>query len=490
MLLPSLMMISALPEILLAGLLCAILVASVYIKEASRYFFAQRAVLMALVITMATLMLGMNNEGLAFNDVFITDSFATIFKMMVILAAFFVLYMGDETIRLAGFNHFEYPILAGFAVLGMMMMLSAHDLMSLYIGLELQSLSLYVLASFHRDSLRATEAGLKYFVLGALASGLLLYGSSLIYGFIGATEFSAIAAALGELAHSENTQGTIIYPAGIIIGLVFILAAMAFKISATPFHMWAPDVYEGVPTPVTAFFASAPKIAAVGLLIRIVIEPFGDMFHQWQQIIIVLSALSMMLGAFAGLVQQNIKRLLAYSSIGHVGFALMGLAAGGDQGITAVGVYLGIYLATTLGTFGCVLAMRRQKQAVEQIDDLAGFGKSHPMIALALMLFMFSMAGIPPLAGFFAKWYVFSAAINSGLLPLTIVGAVSSVVSAFYYLRIIKVMYFDSTEIKLDTLNSSPVKLVIAISAAIVMGFVFYPALITAPAELATKGLF
>ncbi|MFK7867146.1 MAG: NADH-quinone oxidoreductase subunit NuoN [Alphaproteobacteria bacterium] len=475
----------AIAEIVLAGLLCTILVAAMYIQEAKRYPFVQLSVLLSFGLTMALVVINRDAEALALGDLYVLDSFAVVFKLLILLAGFFALLMGSDYIKLVGFNRFEYPILAGFAVLGMMMMLSAHDLMSLYIGLELQSLSLYVLAAMRRDSLYATEAGLKYFVLGALASCLLLYGSSLVYGFIGATDYSAIAASIIEMkaGNAEISKGA-------IVGLVIVLIAVGFKLSAVPFHMWTPDVYEGAPTSVTAFFASAPKIAAFGLVLRLAGEPFGEMMVEWQQVIIALSALSMILGALAGLVQSNLKRLMAYSSIGHVGFALMGMAAGGQDGFIAVGVYLMIYLFTVIGTFACILAMRRGDTPVDSLNDLAGIGKTHHLLGICLMLFMFSMAGIPPLAGFFAKYYVFVAAIDSNLVWLAVIGALSSVVSAFYYIRIIKIIYFEETDKPLE-LNIAPmVKLVMIISLIMAVGFVFYPSFITLPAEFAAQGLF
>ena len=475
----------AIPELLLAGLLCLLLVACVYLNEHRRYRLAHLATLGSLILTLVALILIPNQDQVALGGLFASDTFIILFKILVLAAAFFSLLIGDSFIQRNGFDRFEYPILAGFSVLGMLMMLSANNLMALYIGLELQSLSLYVLATMRRDSLSASEAGLKYFVLGALASGLLLYGSSLIYGFVGSTDFVAIANALQAFTTSDGMASY-----GTMIGLVFVVVALGFKLSAAPFHMWAPDVYEGVPTSVTAFFTAAPKIAAMGLTVRLVFEPFGDLVDQWQQIIVALSAFSMLLGGFAGLVQKNIKRLMAYSSIGHVGFALMGLAAGTQSGATSVTVYLTIYLFTVIGSFSCIIAMRRQDQPVEAIDDLAGFGKTHPVSAIILMLFMFSMAGIPPLAGFFAKWYVFMAAIENGLAILAVIGALSSVIAAFYYLRIIKVMYFDEAEQPLDQETGLAIRWTGIIAAVLVVGFVFYPTLITLPAKFATTSLF
>jgi len=382
-----------------------------------------------------------------------------------------------------GMARFEYPILVVFATLGMMMMVSANDLISLYLGLEMQSLSLYVIAAFQRDDQRSTEAGLKYFVLGALASGLLLYGSSLIYGFAGTTNFDQLAALFNYA--SEAGPGT-----GVIFGIVFIMAGLAFKVSAVPFHMWTPDVYEGAPTPVTAFFSVAPKIAALALFIRVMIGPFGDLLQQWQQIVAFVSIASMILGALTAINQRNIKRLMAYSSIGHVGYALIGLAVGDAAGIRGVLIYLAIYLVMNVGTFACILCMRRDDRMVEGIDDLAGLSKSHPMLAAALAIFMFSMAGIPPLAGFFGKLYVFLAAIEAELYTLAVIGVLTSVIAAFYYIRIIRVMYFDDIEESLDKPVERELRLVLAATGLFVMLFFLYPSPVLSSAATAAAALF
>ncbi|MCZ6847031.1 MAG: NADH-quinone oxidoreductase subunit NuoN [Alphaproteobacteria bacterium] len=372
----------------------------------------------------------------AFNDLFVVDAFANFAKILLLLGAALTLILAVPFNAREGIPQFEYPILIVFAVLGMMMMVSANDLISLYLGIELQSLSLYVLAAIRRDSVRSTEAGLKYFVLGALSSGILLYGMTLVYGFAGSTGFDDLAAVFAE----SSGDGA---PIGVIVGLVFIIAGLAFKVSAVPFHMWTPDVYEGAPTPITAFFAVAPKIAAMALFVRVMLEPFGDLFDQWQQVIWFISLASMILGSFAAINQTNIKRLMAYSSISNMGFVLVGLAAGNETGVQGVLLYLTIYLFMNVGTFACILAMRRQGRMVEDIDQLAGLSRTNPKMALALAIFMFSMAGIPPLAGFFGKLYVFLAAIEAELYTLAVIGLLTSVVGAFYYLRIVKLMYFD-----------------------------------------------
>ncbi|MCC7480813.1 MAG: NADH-quinone oxidoreductase subunit NuoN, partial [Hyphomicrobiales bacterium] len=374
---------------------------------------------------------------------------------------------------------FEYPILVMLASVGMMMMISANDLISLYVGLELQSLSLYVVAAIDRDSARSSEAGLKYFVLGALSSGMLLYGSSLVYGFTGTTTFPEIAAALTASGSSL----------GLVFGLVFIIAGLAFKVSAVPFHMWTPDVYEGAPTPVTAFFAAAPKIAAMALFVRVMISPFAAVVQDWQQILVFVSIASMVLGAFAAIGQNNIKRLLAYSSIGHMGFALVGLAAGSQEGAQGVIVYMMIYLISTLGVFACVLAMRRKGQHLEQVSDLAGLAHNNKALAFVFAMLMFSLAGIPPLAGFFGKYFVFLAAVKSGLYALAIIGVVASVVGAYYYLRIVKIIYFDEPAEKFDALDGE-VKWVAYASGAFALLFVGFANYLVNLAEAAAKSLY
>src|SRR5882762_1612008 len=360
---------------------------------------------------------------------------------------------------------FEFPVLILLATTGMLMMISADDLISLYIGLELQSLALYVVAAFKRDTATSSEAGLKYFVLGALSSGMLLYGCSLIYGFSGTTSFEQLAASFAG--------GT--YSIGIIIGIVFVSVGLAFKCSAVPFHMWTPDVYEGAPTPVTAFFSVAPKIAAIALFIRFLVEPFGGLTTEWRQIIWFIAVASMLLGSFAAINQRNIKRLMAYSSIGHVGYALIGLAAGSAIGIRGVLFYMAIYLVMNLGTFAVILCMQRDGKMVEEIADLAGLSKTQPGLAAALCIFMFSMAGIPPLAGFLSKLYVFLAAIDAGLYGLAVIGVLASVVGAYYYLRIIKLMYFDEPTGSFDKVVGREMQVVLVATAFVTFLFFVVP---------------
>jgi NADH-quinone oxidoreductase subunit N len=365
---------------------------------------------------------------------------------------------------------------------GMGMMISANDLIALYMGIELQSLALYVVAAINRDSLRSTEAGLKYFVLGALSSGLLLYGASLIYGFSGATGFGDIAMAF----QPENGQ----LPIAMTIGLVFLIAGLAFKVSAVPFHMWTPDVYEGAPTAVTAFFAAAPKLAGMAIFVRVLLTAFPDAIVAWQQIIIFISFASMALGAFAAIGQNNIKRLLAYSSIGHMGFALVGFAAGTQEGVASVILYMLLYAIMTLGTFACVLAMRREGGMVEKIDNLAGLSQTRPFMAACLAIMMFSLAGIPPMAGFFGKLFVFRAAIDAGLYSLSILGVLSSVVGAYYYLRIVKIMYIDAPPEEAYAPMARDLRYLAGASAAFALLFFVYPAPLVSISEAAAAALY
>ncbi len=397
-----------------------------------------------------------------FDGAFATDGFAKFSKVVIYMAAAVSIFMSRYFMAREKIERFEYPVLILLATLGMSLMVSATDLISVYMGIELQSLSLYILATFNRDSRRSTEAGLKYFVLGALSSCLLLYGASLVYGFTGATNFSAIAAA----GLSTNT-------AGLIMGLVFLVSGLAFKVSAAPFHMWTPDVYEGSPTPVTAFFAAAPKFAGMALFARIMVEAFPGIIEQWQSVIVLISILSMAIGAFSAIVQTNIKRLMAYSSIGHMGYALMGVAAGTEQGVSSVLIYMSIYLVMTLGTFACILAMRRPEGMAENISDLSGLSRTQPLLALMFTIFFFSLMGIPPLAGFFAKFYVFIAAIDAGLYWLAIAGAVTSAVAAFYYLSVIVKIWVHDPAPEFDRSVGQSVKVVAAIATILMVVGIF-----------------
>jgi NADH-quinone oxidoreductase subunit N len=416
-------------------------------------------------------------KAAVFGGSFVVDDFSRFAKLLMLAGSVAALFLALDFLRKAGRGKFEYPVLVLLASVGMMMIISSGDLIALYLGLELMSLSLYVLAAIDRDNARSTEAGLKYFVLGALSSGMLLYGASLIYGFTGTVSYDGIAKAAAE-------GGT-----GVTFGLVFLLAGLCFKVSAVPFHMWTPDVYEGAPTPVTSFFASAPKVAAMALFVRVVITAFPSIAIQWQQIVAFVSIASMALGAFAAIGQTNIKRLMGYSSIGHMGFALVGLAAGTAEGVQGVLIYMAIYMAMTLGTFACILAMRRGDMQVENISDLAGLGRTNPGLAFFLSVLMFSLAGIPPLAGFFAKLYVFLAAIKAGLYVLSVLGVLASVVGAYYYLRIVKIMYFDAPAPAFTPLHGE-LRLILGISGLFVLLFVVYPGPLVDAAAAAAKSLF
>lgn len=468
------------PELFVAAAAMVLLMFGAFRKENSARSVSWLSVGVLLVAGLLVLA-GPSGTMLAFGSQFVVDDFAVFAKVLLLLGAALALILAVPFNLREGIDQFEFPILILFAVLGMMMMVSANDLMSLYIGIELQSLSLYVIAAIRRDTLRSSEAGLKYFVLGALSSGILLYGMTLVYGFAGTTNFEALAQLF--VADSDPLIG-------VIVGLVFIAAGLAFKVSAVPFHMWTPDVYEGAPTPVTAFFAVAPKIAAMALFVRVMVEPFGALVLEWQQVIWFISLASMILGSFAAIVQTNIKRLMAYSSIGHMGFVLVGLAAGNEQGVTGILVYLTIYLFMNIGTFGCILAMRRAGRMVEDIDELSGLSKTNPMMAGALAIFMFSMAGIPPLGGFFAKLFVFRAAIDAELYVLAVVGLLTSVVGAFYYLRIIKVMYFDEANEAFDKLQGREITVLVTATAVITLFFFIGLAPVYSGAEAAAAVLF
>jgi NADH-quinone oxidoreductase subunit N len=467
------------PELFLAAVTALLLIYGVVRGEASTAFVSVSASL-ALLVT-AVLLFTPYREGTAFASLFIVDRLTTTMKALVLVGAAISILMSRAYFEHVKAWRFEYPLLVALATLGMMLMISANDLMALYVGLELQSLALYVVAAFQRDSVRSTEAGVKYFVLGSVASGMLLFGASLIYGFCGGTAFVEISKAL-----IDGRGGEI----GTVIGLVFVVAGLAFKVSAVPFHMWTPDVYEGAPTPVTALFAVAPKIAAVSLLVSVLMGPFKPLFGQWQQIIVVASVLSMALGAFAALRQPNIKRLMAYSSIGNVGYILLGLAAGSEKGIQAVVFYLAIYLVMTLGVFATILLMKRRDIMVEGVNDLAGLGRTHPMMAFALLLFMFSLAGIPPLAGFWGKLYIFMAAVEAKLYVPAVLGVLASVVASYYYLRIVKVMYFDEPGEALDQPVFGVNRVVAFAAAVLVAVFSLAPQPLSVVAAAAAKGLF
>lgn len=450
----------AYPELLMAvGALVLVILGVIINKEKS----ALISWLAVLLIVAAGLTAVLNPaDGVLFNGVFIADAFARYMKLLVLGGAALSLILAMPNDFENGVHKFEYSILAVLATLGMMVMVSANDLMSLYVGLELQSLALYVMAAIKRDDPRATEAGLKYFVLGALSSGMLLYGASMVYGFTGHTNLQEIVAAIAMEGRSV----------GLIFGMVFLLTGVAFKISAVPFHMWTPDVYEGAPTPVTAFFAMAPKVAAMSLMIRLVMDTFQPITGDWQQVVIFLSIASMVLAAFAAIGQNSIKRLIAYSSIGHVGFALVGLSSGTQVGVEGVAIYMAIYVTMTVGLFACILSLRTENGYVETIDDLAGAAQTRPFVAAIMAIIMFSLIGLPPLAGFFAKWQVFLAAIEARLFVLAVIGMLASAVSAFYYLRVVKTMYFDEPKATFAAVPNE-LNVILAVSAFLIVTYYF-----------------
>ena len=451
------------PEIFLSLSIMFLLVLGVFRNNSSQLIF-NISVLVFLITTIITL-----NETFAvnsvtlFNGAIIIDYMASLMKIITLIGAFFVLIISSGYLKTFKIFKIEYPILILSSVLGMMIMISSNDLMVFYMGLELQSLALYVLATFNRDQLKSSEAGLKYFVLSALSSGLLLYGCSLIYGFSGSTNFYVIS---NQLSSSDYV---------LTFGIVFILVGLAFKISAVPFHMWAPDVYEGSPTSVTLFFTMVPKIAALTVFIRFLYVPFVNLIDQWQMIIIFLSIASMLFGAIAAIGQTNIKRLIAYSSIGHIGYALAGLATGSNEGIQSSIVYITIYIIMNLALFSCLLMLKRNNQYYEDIDDLSGLSKNHPLLSLSMLVILFSLAGIPPLAGFFAKFYIFTAVIEQSMYFLAIVGLLSTVIAAFYYLRIIKIIYFDQEKEKYDIDHGFPLKFSLTFSTIFILLYFFFP---------------
>jgi NADH-quinone oxidoreductase subunit N len=416
----------------------------------------------------------------AYNGQFVTDAFATYAKMLILAGGALSAVLALDYNREQGIARFEFPVLILFSTVGMMVLVSANNLMTLYMGLELQSLAVYVLAAFAREELRSSEAGLKYFVLSALASGLLLYGISLTYGFAGSMDFGKLASVLTE-SDSVST--------GLIVGVAFVIAGLAFKLSAVPFHMWTPDVYEGAPTSVTAFMSTAPKVAPFVVLLRVMEGPFGHIGVQWQPIIILVSVGSMILGSLAAIGQNNIKRLMAYSSIGHMGYALIGLAAGTEAGVRGVLIYLLTYIVMSAGAFACIIAMRRGGKAVEKISDLGGLAKTDFPLAVLFAIFMFSMAGVPPMAGFAGKVYVFLAAVQGGLFTLAVIGVVTSVISCFYYIRVVKVMFFDAAEPALDP-RPVNVSFVALATGAFTLFFFLLPAPFTGAADVAAKVLF
>jgi len=457
-------LIYILPELFISLMIMSLLMIGVFVKKSFK--LVNLLTILTLVFSIVLVFNQPSEIIKIFNESFIIDKLSIFMKILTFLFCIFILITSKDYVKCNNIDKIEYPIIILASTLGMILMISAYDLIIFYLGLELQSLSLYILASFKRDDERSTEAGLKYFILSALASGLLLYGCSLIYGFTGSTNFEVISLNLNE----NNT--------GAVFGIVFIIVGLAFKVSAVPFHMWTPDVYEGSPTSVTSFFALVPKIAALSVFIRFMYVPFINVISHWQIIIVFLAVASMILGAVAAIGQNNIKRLIAYSSIGHMGYALAGLATGSNDGIQSTIIYLTIYLVMNLGVFSCIFMMKRQNIFYENISDLSGLSKTRPMLSLGLMIILFSLAGIPPLAGFFAKFYVFMAVIESDMYALAIIGLVTTVVSAFYYLRIIKVIYFDKPKKAFDQNYDLGLKISLILSSILILIYFIYPSIL------------
>ena len=453
-----------LPEIFLTLSIFSTLMIGVFIKQSFNLIFNLSSAI--ILFTIAIILNSSNETEKIFLDSFTRDSFSNFFKILILIASLFVLNTSKIFITDNKIGKFEYPIIILLSILGMFFMVSSNDIILFYLGLELQSLSLYILASIDRDNLRSSESGIKYFVLSALSSGLLLYGCSLLYGFTGSTNFDLIADQLIK----DNT--------GAVFAMVFVLVGLAFKVSAVPFHMWTPDVYEGAPTSITSYFAVVPKVAGLAVLIKFMFIPFSNILSEWQLIIIFISIASMILGAVAAIVQKNIKRLLAYSSIGHVGYALAGVATGVISGYESSIIYISIYVVMNIGAFSCLYLLKKDGEYRENISDLSGLSKKQPLLAISFLVILFSLAGIPPLAGFFAKFYVFTAVIEQKMYALAIIGLLTTVISTFYYLRIIKIIYFDDNAISFDPVKNSVAKLSVLISCAILITFFLYPAIL------------
>ncbi len=469
------------PElILLTGSLC-ILLLGLFIKKNNFSIISNLSTIL-LVLTGIVTYIDRNTSFLNFNNFFIESNFIKFFQLLVIFGSISVILISKNYYKDQKLVFFEIPILILFSTFGMLLLIASNNLMAMYLGIELQSLTLYVIAAIKRDSLKSSESGLKYFILGALSSGILLYGCSLVYGFTGNTNFDDIHSVISSLEKIEL---------GLIFGLIFILVGLAFKISAVPFHMWTPDVYEGAPTSITAFFAIVPKVSAVALIYRFCLEPFSSLYNEWSQIIVFLSIASMFLGSIAAIRQTNIKRLLAYSSIGHVGYILIGLVSFSDEGTKGAAIYILIYLFMNIAIFSILLSLKFENKYIEKIEDLSGLSKVKPFLSLSIAIIMLSMAGIPPFAGFFGKFYIFASALNSNLYSLAVFGVLSSVIAAFYYLRIIKVIYFDdykSTNYENNQTNIS--KFILIISILIISLFILFPSLFTSLSIEASKGFF
>ena len=453
-----------LPEIFLSLSICITLLIGVFFKNS--YNLVTNISYVIIISLLLIIFNSYNESGNLFSNSFVSNSFTNFFKILILLGTLFVMLITQNFIKEMKINYFEYPLLLLFSILGMFFMISSNDLMSFYLGLELQSLALYILASLDRDNLKSNESGIKYFILSALSSGLLLYGCSLLYGFTGSTNFEEINLKM----EIENT--------GAVFAMVFILVGLAFKVSAVPFHMWTPDVYEGSPSSVTSFFAIVPKVAGIAIFIRFLQIPFEQLIDEWKNILIFMALASMILGAVAAIGQTNIKRLIAYSSIGHIGYALAGVSTGTAAGYSSSIAYITIYVIMNLGVFGCIFLMKREGKYCEDIKDLAGISKQNPLLAISFLIIMFSLAGIPPLAGFFAKFYVFISVIESGMYTLAIVGLLSTVISAFYYLRIIKIIYFDEISNPFDKIKNVGITLTIFLSCSILVLFFLYPSIL------------
>ena len=453
-----------LPEIFLTLSIFSTLMIGVFVKNSFNLIFNLSSLI--IILTIAIILNSSNNVEKIFLDSFTRDAFSNFFKILILVSSLFVLNSSKNFILDKKLAKFEYPIIILLSILGMFFMVSSNDIILFYLGLELQSLSLYILASIDRDNLKSSESGIKYFVLSALSSGLLLYGCSLLYGFTGSTNFDLIAGELGK----ENT--------GAVFAMVFILVGLAFKVSAVPFHMWTPDVYEGAPTSITSYFAVVPKVAGLAVLIKFMLIPFSKILMEWQTIIIFISIASMILGAVAAIGQKNIKRLLAYSSIGHIGYALAGVATGVISGYESAIVYISIYVVMNLGAFSCLYLLKKDGEYKENISDLSGISKKHPILAISFLVILFSLAGIPPLGGFFAKFYVFTAVIEQKMFALAIIGLLTTVISAFYYLKIIKTIYFDDSVISFDNTKNKFAQLSLFISCSILLTFFLYPSVL------------
>jgi len=454
-----------LPEIFLTLSIFSILMIGVFIKNSFNLIFNLTSLI--ILLTIAIILNSPSSVEKIFLESFTRDAFSNFFKILILVSSLFVLNSSKNFILDKKLAKFEYPIIILLSILGMFFMVSSNDIILFYLGLELQSLSLYILASIDRDNLKSSESGIKYFVLSALSSGLLLYGCSLLYGFTGSTNFELIAIELSK----ENT--------GAVFAMVFILVGLAFKVSAVPFHMWTPDVYEGAPTSITSYFAVVPKVAGLAVLIKFMLIPFSKILTEWQTIIIFISLASMILGAVAAIGQKNVKRLLAYSSIGHIGYALAGVATGVISGYESAIVYISIYVVMNIGAFSCLYLLKKDGEYKENISDLSGISKKHPMLAISFLVILFSLAGIPPLGGFFAKFYVFTAVVEQKMYALAIIGLLTTVISAFYYLKIIKTIYFDASVISFDNTKNKFAQLSIFISCSILLTFFLYPSVLS-----------